>query len=151
MVCATVAHVCSISKLKVGIKCRAKATYMLAITPCMHLPMKYFFIDKSVCEIILKTCSKTEMPPKPSKNADKIIFCETLFIFTKAVKLTPFVSSKIPQSSGWAKFISKPKIFKKGESRIPTCSKICSLSKIEIKTENITTNPPIRSIVEVAF
>ena len=83
---------------------------MLAITPCMHLPMKYFFIDKSVCEIILKTCSKTEIPPKPSKNADKIIFCDTLFIFTKAVKLTPFVSSKIPQSSGWAKLKFSKKV-----------------------------------------
>ena len=124
---------------------------MLAITPCIHLPMKYFFIDKSVSEMILKTCSKTEIPPNPSKNADKIIFCDTLFIFIKAIKLTPFVSSKIPQSKGFANFVSKPRIFKKGESRSPICSKICNLSKIEIKTENITTNPPIRSIVEVAF
>ena len=151
MVCKAVAQVCWMSRLKVGIKCRAKATYMLAITPCIHLPIKYFFIDKSVSEIMLKTWSNTEIPPNPSKNADKMTFWDIFFILTVAIKFTPFVSSNIPQSKGSISFVSKPKVLKKGKSSRPICSNICRLLKIETKTENITTYPPIRRIVDTAF
>ena len=37
----------------------------------------YRLIDKSVFEVILKTCKNTDKPPKPSKNAVKIKFIES--------------------------------------------------------------------------
>ena len=56
----------------------------------------YGFIDKSDFETILKTCNKTDNPPKPSKKLVAIILIDIYFIFTSEIKLIPFVISKMP-------------------------------------------------------
>ncbi len=37
--------------------------------PCKNLPMMYGLIEISEFDVILRTWSKIEIPPKPSKNA----------------------------------------------------------------------------------
>lgn len=56
----------------------------------------YGLIDKSDFETRLKTCKKTEIPPKPKRKDVRIIFIDICFIFILAIKLIPFVISKIP-------------------------------------------------------
>ena len=99
----------TISKFIKGINFKAKNVYNAANIPCKNLPMKYFFIDKSVFATMLKTCNSTERPPKPSKNAHKITFWEIALICMFAIKFTPFVNSSIPDNSGFAKLKSNPR------------------------------------------
>ena len=37
--------------------------------PCNSFPYIYGLMDKSLLEVILRTCNKTEIPPKPRKKA----------------------------------------------------------------------------------
>lgn len=100
---------------------------------------------------MLSTCKKIEKPPIPSKKEVRIIFIEMAFIGILEIKEIPFVISKIPVSKGATKFEGIPKIFKQGEIvNVRIFSNLLAL-KIEIITENITTNPPIIRIVDVAF
>ena len=62
----------------------------------MSLPSIYGLIDISEVEVILNTCSNTEIPPNPSKKLHTIIFIEIVFIGILDTIATPFVSSTIP-------------------------------------------------------
>lgn len=57
-------------------------------------------MDISDFEVILHTCSKTEMPPNPSKKAQIIILIPSVLQGTKLTKLTPEVSSIKPDRKG---------------------------------------------------
>ena len=94
------------SRLINGIHLRAIKVYIPAKIPCIHLPTKYFFIDKSVLATMLNTWRKTEKPPSPSKKAHRITFCEIAFILILEINFTPFVSSRIPETRGVAKLKS---------------------------------------------
>lgn len=107
----------------------------------------YFLIDKSDLAVILSTWSITEIPPNPSKNAHKIIFIEMFLQATLQTSDIPFVSSIIPEIIELAKEISTLKILRIGCNRSESACNILLLFKIEIITENITTNPPIIIIV----
>ena len=85
---------------KKGINCNARLVYKLAKQPCNNLPYVYFLIDNPFLLIILKTCSKTEKPPNPNKKEQKIILVERFLTGVPATKLTPFVSSTIPEKKG---------------------------------------------------
>ena len=60
-------------------------------------------------EIILHTCNKIEIPPKPSKKAQIITLIPSLEQGTILIRLTPDVSSIIPDKKGVinSKFIPK--------------------------------------------
>ena len=49
---------------------------------------------------MLSTWSNTEIPPKPSKKAVKIIFIESFLQAIEDIELIPFVISKKPQIRG---------------------------------------------------
>ena len=110
----------------------------------------YGFIDKSDLEIILKTCNKTDIPPKPSKKLVAMILIDIFFSFIADIKLIPFVISKIPvkneaiSSGGILNFMQ---IGLEIKLIIPT--NLLEF-KIEIITENNITNPPIIRIVFIA-
>lgn len=109
--------------------------------------MIYGFIEISDVEVILKTWSIIEIPPKPSKNADTIIFKEIALNGIWAITDTPFVSSIIPAKSPLAKEAGIFKVFNKGENANSNNSNIFELFRIEIITLNKTTKPPIMRIV----
>ena len=98
---------------------------------------------------MLKTCKRTEIPPKPSKNAVKIMFIESFLQAINEILLIPFVISKIPQRKGPMNEVSILIALNKGEIHV---DKICNNPldfKIEITLEKITTKPPISKIVEI--
>lgn len=107
----------------------------------------YFFIDKSDFDVMLKTCSNTDIPPNPSKNAQMMILKERALLVTELTSNTPLVSSIIPEMTGLAKDKSIFKSFNGMHNKYENISKILLFPKIEIITENITTNPPIIIIV----
>ena len=121
--------------------------YVAAIIPWSSFPTIYFFMERSVFEIILKTWSNTEIPPKPSKKAHNIIFIEIFFVAIDAISDTPFVSSIIPDIIGLANLIGILSNFKMGYKMYDIASNILLLFNIDIATENITTKPPIIIIV----
>ena len=63
---------------------------------CSNFPKIYGLIDKSVFEIVLQTCSKTEMPPNPRRKEAIIILIESFFSGILQTIFKPLVSSKIP-------------------------------------------------------
>lgn len=106
-------------------------------------------MDKSVLEVILKTCKNTDIPPKPSRKAVNIRLIEIFLQTMEDITLIPFVISKKPVNRPWAKFISIFKLLKIGLTILVKILKIPPVFNIEITLENITTNPPIRKIVEI--
>ena len=97
--------------------------------------------------MMLKTCSSTETPPKPSKKAHNTILIDMFFEATEVISDTPFVSSIIPEMIGLAKEKSILRNFKIGYEINDIISNILLLLNIEITTEKITTKPPIIIIV----
>lgn len=114
------------------------------------MPNIYFFIDKSDFDTILKTCNSTEIPPKPSKKAHKIMLIEIFFVDTAVTSDRPFVSSIMPENIGFAKDKSILSNFSIGYKVADSISSALLVFKIDITTENITTNPPIIIIVLLA-
>lgn len=104
-------------------------------------------MERSVLEIILKTWSNTEIPPKPSKKAHSTIFIEIFFVAIDVISDTPFVSSIIPDIIGLAKERGILSNFKMGYKMYDITSNILLLFNIDITTEKITTKPPIIIIV----
>jgi hypothetical protein len=99
---------------------------------------------------MLRTCSNTEIPPKPSKKAVKIMFIEIALIFILAIEAIPFVISRNPVSRGEIKDVGIFIKLNNGIKILASKSTRWLALKIEIITENKTTNPPIIIIVEVA-
>ena len=64
--------------------------------PCSTFPITYGLIERCTFEIMLETCSKTHIPPKPSKKLAIIIFWEIALRWTKVAEFIPLVSSIIP-------------------------------------------------------
>ena len=73
---------------------------MAAIIPCKNFPKIYFFIDMSDFDIILRTCSNIDKPPKPSKKAHIIILIEIDLLAILEIIEIPLVSSIIPEIIG---------------------------------------------------
>ena len=107
------------------------------------MPYIYFLIDKLDFEIILKTCNKTEIPPNPSKKAHIIIVVEIFFVAVAVTSDIPFVSSIIPETTGFTKLKSIFNNLKIKDKKTEKASNILLVFKIDIITEKITTNPPI--------
>lgn len=103
----------------------------------------YGFIEISDVDVILKTWSKTEIPPKPSKNEQIIIFTEIALNGIFATIETPFVSSTIPAKIPLANDAGRFNLFNKGDTIRDSTSNILVLLRIEITTLNSMTNPPI--------
>lgn len=100
---------------------------------------------------MLNTCKKTEIPPKPNKNAVIIILIDIFFMCIIEIRLIPFVISSNPVSIGTIKLIGKCKNLKNGITvKVSKFIKLLDL-KIDIITENSTTKPPIINIVEIAL
>ena len=123
--------------------------YSAAKAPCKSLPYMYGLIDKSVLEVILQTCNKIDIPPKPSKNALKIMLIESFFDAIQDIELIPFVISKKPLIRGAIKSELIPTKLKNGAVKLDTALRIPLDFRIDIILENITTKPPINKIVEI--
>lgn len=106
-------------------------------------------MDKSVFEVILSTCKRIEIPPKPNKNAVKIILRENFLQVILEIILIPLVISKNPLKRGEMKLVSILKKLNKGEKVIVAIFNKPLAFTIEMILEKITTNPPIKSIVEM--
>ena len=119
--------------------------------PCKSLANKYVFIDKSDFEIILKTWSNTDKPPKPNKNAHRTIFVVRALHGTPETRDTPFVSSTKPVKIGFINEISILNNLKIGCNVYAQIDSKLLVLKIEIITENNTTKPPITSVVFMAL
>ena len=102
-------------------------------------------------EVILSTCNKIEIPPKPKKKADNIIFKEIFFTCILDIKLIPFVISRMLVIIELQKLVGKLKKSKIGVNSIAIRFNILLEFRIDIITENKTTNPPIIITVEVEF
>ena len=111
--------------------------------PCNSFPKIYGLIDKSLLEVILSTCNKTEIPPKPSKKAVINILIESFLQAILEIVLIPFVISKKPVNSG---SIKEGEICIKSKNGVATIPITCVIPldfKIEIIEEKMTTNPPM--------
>jgi len=106
-------------------------------------------MDKSVFEVILRTCSKIEIPPKPRRKAVKIILIDIFLHAILEILLIPFVISNIPVNKGWVKSVSICINSKIGLIKLEHAIKIPLDFKIDIILENITTKPPINKTVEI--
>ena len=111
----------------------------------------YGFIEISDVDVILKTWSKIEIPPKPSKNAQIIIFTEIALNGIFAIIDTPFVSSTIPEKRPLANDVGIFNLLSKGESIKDNTSNILVLLRIDITTLNSITKPPIIMTVFIEF
>lgn len=109
----------------------------------------YGLIDKSVLEVMLRTWSNTEIPPKPSKNAVKIMLIESFLQAICEIEFIPFVISKNPQRKGDIKEVSILRKLNNGEKQVDKMLIMPLDFKIEITLEKITTNPPINKMVEI--
>ena len=119
--------------------------------PCNSLPMAYVFIESPALLTMLKTCNSTEIPPNPNKKLAETIFTDIAFMCVCATKLTPFVSSIIPDRMGFISSVGKPIAQSTGESKADMLLKIPLWFNIDITTENITTKPPIIKMVDIEF
>ena len=119
--------------------------------PCNSFPKIYGLIDKSLLEVILSTCNKTEIPPKPSKNAVINMLIESFLQAILEILLIPFVISKNPVNSGSIKEGETCIKLKNGVAMISTICVMPLDFKIEIIEEKMTTNPPIIKIDFILF
>ena len=88
------------------------------------------------------------MPPKPNKKAVKRMFIESFLQAMLEIVFIPLVISRNPLRRGAIKDVLIFSKLNKGESNKLTPFKIPLDFRIEIILEKITTNPPIRKIVE---
>lgn len=110
--------------------------------PCNSFPKIYGLMDKSLLEVILSTCNKTEIPPNPSKKAVINMLIEIFLQAILEIVLIPFVISKKPVNRG---SIKEGEICIKLKNGVAMISIICVMPldfKIEIIEEKMTTNPP---------
>ena len=98
---------------------------------------------------MLSTCRRIEIPPNPNKNAVKIILRENFLQAILEIVLIPLVISKNPLKRGEIKLVSISRKLNKGEKVIVAMFNKPLAFTIEIILEKITTNPPIKSIVEI--
>ena len=100
-------------------------------------------MDKSLLEVMLRTCNKTEMPPNPSKNAVIMILIESFLQAILEIVLMPLVISKKHVKIGPIKEVSMCIQSKNGLNNNSIICVIPLAFKIEIIEEKMTTNPPI--------
>ena len=111
------------------------------------MPIIYGFIEISDVDVILNTCSKIEIPPKPSKKLHIIIFTDIALNGILDIIETPFVSSTIPEKRPFAKEAGRLNFSSKGDTIKLKKSNILVLLRIDIITLNSMTNPPIITTV----
>lgn len=99
---------------------------------------------------MLRTWSKIENPPKPSKKAQSIILWDINLLFTFAANLTPFVNSIIPVIKPFANLGSILIHLKMVSTKLHKTLKMWLFFKIERITEKSTIKPPISKVVEIA-
>ena len=98
---------------------------------------------------MLRTWSKIDIPPKPSKNAQIIMFKEIFFIGILEIIETPFVSSTMPDNIPDEKLLGILKILRNGERILDNISNIPVCLSIDIITLKSITNPPIITTVVI--
>lgn len=98
---------------------------------------------------MLKTCSKTEIPPKPSKKEVMIILIESFLQAILDILLIPLVISKNPVTRGEMKLESMFNALKMGEILNVIRFNSPHVFNIEIILEKIATKPPISNIVDI--
>ena len=111
----------------------------------------YGLMEILAFDVMLRIWSIIEIPPKPNKNEQIIIFVDMHLLGIEAIEQIPFVSSNIPVITPSEKLFDMPNTFNNGDKVFPNISKILLLFKIDIITEKRTINPPIRNIVFIAF
>ena len=114
--------------------------------PCNNFPYIYGLIERSLLEVILSTCNRTDIPPNPSKNAVINKLMESFLQAILEIVLIPLVISKKPVNSG---SIKEGETWINWNNGVTIISIICVIPldfKIEIIEEKITTNPPITKI-----
>jgi len=78
---------------------------IVEIIACNIFPIIYGFIEISVFEIMLKTCRRIDIPPKPSKQLDNMIVVVYSLIGIVEIVFNPFVNSmkpeRIPLANSW--------------------------------------------------
>lgn len=100
---------------------------------------------------MLKTWRSILNPPKPSKNAVKVMVIEIDFVFIVTILLKPLVSSTRPEMIGFIYSTFNPKILNNGVNKVENIYNNPELFKIDIITEKIITKPPIITIVLIEF
>ena len=108
-------------------------------------------MDKSVLDIVLQTCSKTEIPPKPSIKDAIMILIDSFFSGILQITLKPLVSSIIPETNPNINVFGICNKSNKGSIKLHNTLNKLLVCRIEIITENRTTNPPINKIVLIEF
>ena len=78
-----------------------------------------------------------------------MILIESFLQAILEIVLIPFVISNKPLNRGAIKEVSILSVWKRGENKLDKIFKVPLAFKIEITLENITTNPPIKKIVEI--
>ena len=106
-------------------------------------------MDRSLFDVILYTCKNTEIPPKPSRNAERIMFILIDFMGIIEICLIPLVISNIPVKMGVQKLVSKFNILNMGELISVNVLKIPLVFSIDMMLEKMIINPPIIRIVFV--
>lgn len=120
---------------------------MQANVPCIILPIIYGFIDKLFFAAILNICRKIENPAKPNKKADIIIWFDIYFVCKDDIAFSPLVSSNKPVI---IEFPYSDGIFMHCKILLIEFI-IFKLFNIDMMMENSTINPPIKSMVDMAF
>lgn len=104
-------------------------------------------MDISEEEVMLRTWSKIDIPPNPSKKAHIVIFIVIFLTGIFEMIDTPFVSSTIPEKIPAIKFSEIPKNLNNGANILDKISNAPAFSSIEIITLKSITKPPIIIIV----
>lgn len=109
--------------------------------------MIYGFIEISDVEVIDKTCSKMDIPPKPRRKAQIVIFIDILLIGILDIIDTPLVSSTIPDKVPFINSVGIWRIENIGDTNVPNILRIFELFNIDIMTLKSITKPPIITTV----
>ena len=139
------------SKLNITKFFKSKKVYKAEMQACNNFPNIYGFIDKSVFAIVLQTWSKTDNPPRPRRKEDRIMLYDRCFSGRLQIIFKPFVNSKMPEMKPVVNFSGICRKLNIGLNKFVRTFKSWLFCRIEIITENKTTNPPINKIVLMEF
>ena len=113
---------------------------ILDIIPCKSFPIIYGFIDIFSFDVILITCNRIDIPPKPNKK--EAIIMLILENLNKERLFSPLVNSTIPISIEESISLEIPNKPNNGANMLEVSVKIWLFSNMEHTTEKRTTKPP---------
>ena len=113
---------------------------ILDIIPCKSFPIIYGFIDIFSFDVILITCNRIDIPPKPNKK--EAIIMLILENLNKERLFSPLVNSTIPISIEESISLEIPNKPNNGANMLEVRVKIWLFSNMEHTTEKRTTKPP---------